>query len=200
MKGFPKVIDQTIYSSPAIADLDGDGWLDIVAGTGNFYAGRGYAVYAWDRAGNPLPGWPVATGGYVISVPSVGDIDGDGQPEVIVGCNDGKVYAFGSVKVPVKSSIPQIQWFDILGPGRIYPMWMYPRWPVSINYNLTYPGWFGKISYFGAYTDWYRSISSHWTYPSWNGRISYSLQYPWRLENLSSNWSYNSWLGVIDFM
>ena len=27
--------DQTIYSSPAIADLDGDGWLDIVSGSWN---------------------------------------------------------------------------------------------------------------------------------------------------------------------
>ncbi|MBN2006010.1 MAG: VCBS repeat-containing protein [Anaerolineae bacterium] len=94
MPGFPKGIDQTIYSSPAIADLNGDGWLDIVVGTGNYYAGAEYAVYAWDRLGNALPGWPAATGGYVLGAPSVGDIDGDSQPEVVVGCNDGKAYAF----------------------------------------------------------------------------------------------------------
>ena len=93
MPGFPKLIDQVIYSSPAIADINGDGTLDIVVGTGNFDAGTGYAVYAWDARGNLLPGWPVRTGGYVLSSPSVGDIDGDGKPEVIVGCNDGKVYA-----------------------------------------------------------------------------------------------------------
>jgi hypothetical protein len=92
--GFPILIDQTIYSSPAVADLSGDGKSDIVVGTGNFYSGKGYAVYAWDAQGNLLPGWPVATGGYVLSAPTVGDIDGDGKPEVIVGCNDGKVYAF----------------------------------------------------------------------------------------------------------
>ena len=67
MPGFPKNIDQTIYSSPAVADLNNDGWLDIVVGTGNFYADKGKKVHAWDRHGNPLPGWPVATGGYVMS-------------------------------------------------------------------------------------------------------------------------------------
>ena len=99
--GFPKLIDQTIYSSPAVADLNGDGQLDIVVGTGNFYPGKGYAVYAWDARGNPLPGWPAATGGYVLSAPTVGDIDGDGKPEVIVGANDGKIYAFHGDGRPV---------------------------------------------------------------------------------------------------
>ncbi len=91
--GFPKRIDQVIFSSPAIADLNGDGSLDIVIGTGNFAVGKGYAVYAWDAWGNPLPGWPVATSGYVLSSPAIGDLDGDGRPEVVVGSNDGKLYA-----------------------------------------------------------------------------------------------------------
>ncbi len=91
---FPKQIDQTIYSSPAVADLNGDGRLDIVTGTGNFYSGKGMAVYAWDGNGNPLPGWPAATGGYTMGAPSIGDLDGDGDPEVVATANDGKVYAF----------------------------------------------------------------------------------------------------------
>ena len=39
-------------------------------------------------------GWPVQTGGAVESSPALGDIDCDGQPEVVVGSADGKVWAF----------------------------------------------------------------------------------------------------------
>ncbi len=92
--GFPKYIDQTIYSSPAVGDLDKDGWLDIVVGTGPFYEGRGYKVYAWDHNGNLLPGWPVNTASYVGASPALGDIDDDSYLEVVVGSFDHWLYAW----------------------------------------------------------------------------------------------------------
>lgn len=85
MTGFPKYVDQTIMSSPAIGDLDGDGALDIVVGGGTFYTGAvGRKVYAWRRDGSPLPGWPVSTTGQVFSSPALADLNDDGKPEVIV--------------------------------------------------------------------------------------------------------------------
>jgi hypothetical protein len=117
--GFPKYIDQTVFSSPAVGDLNNDGWLDIVVGTGNYYAGKGYAVYAWDHNGNPLPGWPAPAGSYVLSSPALGDLDGDNYLEVVVGCMNGWVYGWNHDGTsltgwPVYANISQI---DFISPA-----------------------------------------------------------------------------------
>ena len=66
-------------SSPVIADVNGDGGNDVVVG------GLNGGLYAWDAAGNPLPGWPAQASAAVASSPAVGDLDGDGTNEVAVG-------------------------------------------------------------------------------------------------------------------
>jgi hypothetical protein len=67
------------WSSPVIADVNGDGSNDVVVG------GLNGLVYALDAAGNNLPGWPAQASGAVASSPAVGDLDGDGTSEVVVG-------------------------------------------------------------------------------------------------------------------
>jgi hypothetical protein len=84
VSGFPQCIDQTITSSPAVGDIDGDGKPEIVVGTGGFYPNRTHAVYAFKCNGAPVPGWPVAVEGQVQTAPALANLDGDGFPEVIV--------------------------------------------------------------------------------------------------------------------
>jgi hypothetical protein len=96
--GFPKYIDQIVQSSPALGDINNDGYLEIVVGTGiysgpgNGYEGKGKAVYAFDKDGNQL--WKAETGGYMFSSPALGDIDGDGNLDVAIWSQDGNLYAF----------------------------------------------------------------------------------------------------------
>lgn len=94
-------IDETIYSSPAIGDINNDGYLEIVVGTGWYWWDQGnpttLAVYAWDRNGNLLPGWPAATDYPGFSSPALADLDDDGDLEIIIGSGNlehGKVCAW----------------------------------------------------------------------------------------------------------
>ena len=93
---FRNHVPGAIYSSPAVGDMDNDGDLEIVVGsnksTQNPSDPRG-RIYAWDHTGALLPGWPVLTGaGQGISSPALGDIDGNGDLEIFVGAEDGKLY------------------------------------------------------------------------------------------------------------
>lgn len=98
--GYPRSIPgQTVWSSPAIADLDGDTRMDVIFGTGThgpFGDGtvqrRVHAFTLADR--RDLPGWPAVAPGRVVHQPAVGDIDGDGRPEVVVASEGGYVTAF----------------------------------------------------------------------------------------------------------
>lgn len=86
LPGFPVEGSQNFQSSPAIGDIDGDGWLDIVVGTGAYESSGGNKVYAWDHRGNLLPGWPTTTRGNMPAAPALGDLTGDGRLEVVIGC------------------------------------------------------------------------------------------------------------------
>lgn len=99
--------------SPVLADLDGDGRLEVIA------AAMDRHVYAWHPNGNPVPGFPVLVvdpskvqsidptthqvtfnanagseqQGAIVDTPAVGDLDGaasgpDASPEIVIGTNE----------------------------------------------------------------------------------------------------------------
>ena len=92
--GFPLETEQYIYSSPALGDIDNDGKLEIVVGAGWGTSGRENIVYAWNHDGAPLPNWPRETAGVMPAPPALGDIDNDGELEIVIGC--GAHYAMDS--------------------------------------------------------------------------------------------------------
>lgn len=61
-----------------VADVNGDGWVEVVV---NDY-GDPKTVYLLNgQDGNVI--WQRETGGSVYNIPTVGDIDGDGRPEIV---------------------------------------------------------------------------------------------------------------------
>ena len=93
LPGFPVEASQNLQSSPAVGDINGDGWLDIVVGTGTYQQSGGNKVYAWGHNGVPLQGWPKTTGGNMPASPALGDLDHDGDLEIVIGCgSEGDAY------------------------------------------------------------------------------------------------------------
>jgi hypothetical protein len=108
LHGPPLRLGGSAESPAALADLDGDGALDVIQ------AAADGSVHAIDGdTGAELPGFPVATNplpvhfspawGSLVPVPreaivaaaAAGDLDGDGAPEIVVASTEGRVYAFG---------------------------------------------------------------------------------------------------------
>ena len=88
-KGWPRFISQVIWSSPAVVDLFGNGKKEIVVGTGSMPFSAGKKFLAFNASGHSLPGFPVPEAAEVTSSPAVGDVDGDGKPDVVFSSNDG---------------------------------------------------------------------------------------------------------------
>lgn len=91
---------QGIRSSPALGDIDGDGLLEVVVGS-EFAYGLQDTVYAWNHDGTGA----LAGGAHVLglvgeafdlapSSPALGDVDGDGRQEVLIGAEDGRLHAW----------------------------------------------------------------------------------------------------------
>jgi len=65
------------FEGPVLEDVDGDGDLEVVMGSGS-------KVYVFQYDGTPLSGWPQKTLFTLQTSPAVGDIDADGDKEIVV--------------------------------------------------------------------------------------------------------------------
>jgi len=90
-----------ILTSPAIADVDGDGRAEVINGT------SGNALHAFSADGSEPAGWPKNAGGWLLASPAVGDVDGDHRLEVVDVTRDGYLFVWDT---PTRNRARALEW------------------------------------------------------------------------------------------
>jgi hypothetical protein len=80
--------DINFFINPIIADLNGDGLREMIAGSG------GYLIHALNVNLEEPDGWPKFTQNWQTGSPTVGDLDGDGKLEVVSTTQEGNFFAW----------------------------------------------------------------------------------------------------------
>lgn len=170
--GFPVILEGGAIKTPALADLDGDGALEIVLSVRNWPEGF---VYVYRGDGSPFPNWPQRMDYTPGSAVAVGDINDDDIPEIIVESyyslnvyntqgvvvegfpftpGDDRVFSFST---PVLADLDDDGHREIifgdhslsLGDGQVYVLrsdgTAFPGWPKVTGYWIYGPPSIGDI-------------------------------------------------------
>lgn len=129
------VIDDGIFASPVLVDLDGDKRLDIVV------AAMDGQVYVWKGDGQRAAGFPVLIGdgerpddpmdaqprqrARLMGTPAAGDLNGDGIPDLVLPSNE---------QYDVSARV-----YAVDGRGNKAPRVYLPGWPVTLGSRNVLP-------------------------------------------------------------
>lgn len=87
---FPVHLPMDAPASPSLADLDGDGRVEIIAGDEAGF------LYVLQLDGSVLPPFPRLVGKGIHSNPVVVDLDRNGKLDIVFGATDGAVHAWSA--------------------------------------------------------------------------------------------------------
>jgi len=134
LNGFPFTLNRdktaAIASSPALADVDNDGKLEIAVGADD---GKIYLIKVTADGPTLMSGYPVSTEYMVRSSPIFADIDGDGRYEIVVGSDDFSIYAF---KMDGKYPSVITEEMDPVTKRKIKKR--VSKWPIKTEYKIQF--------------------------------------------------------------
>lgn len=105
--GWPKYTAYWVYAPPSVGYIDGDNQPDIAVGDQVLSGSPVDRIYAWDKNGNLLPGFPVLNQNAINAQIILTDIDGDDLTELVFDDNttaangDGYYHALNHDGTPV---------------------------------------------------------------------------------------------------
>ena len=94
LPGWPVTVPNLSECSPVVGDIDGDGQLDIVWGIGGGSDSAPNFLYAWNKSGVAITGFPIFMSGFVRSTPTLTDFDLDGNINLALASWDRQIHVW----------------------------------------------------------------------------------------------------------
>ena len=85
--GWPKTTSSWIFATVALGDIDADGDIDILVGDQTSSSEPANYIYAWDKDGNNLTGYPAGPYHAIYCQSAIADIDGDNSTDIMFSSN-----------------------------------------------------------------------------------------------------------------
>ncbi|HRX50423.1 MAG TPA: C25 family cysteine peptidase [Candidatus Krumholzibacteria bacterium] len=83
LPGWPKAVGGSSESSPILGDVTGDGLPDVIYGIGGASDSQENLLYAFRNDGATIPGFPLSLSGPVRATPTLTDLNGDGDVDLV---------------------------------------------------------------------------------------------------------------------